>query len=342
MGLSLLIASAGWAGLMLADNILDEDRSRQLATRLMDHDGVRNVLVNRLSDGMEIHVPIDEPMSRQELRAVAVEALADPLAVDAVVGGISEAHRQPLTKTVAADEAADDPAEAGKVLSSLDVNKAVRLALIDARPPLEDRIAVNPVVNVQLPVAGLTWFSGLKALTDRFTVLALALGIIGFATSFVVAEEPTLVLRRAAWWTLASAGVWMAVGPLFSAIVRFTVPSSYIVFAAAVETVLVSMRNPAIVMASFSVGLLSMSYLVPAIGRRRGAALLERATSRPSRTATPVPATGTALRNVAVSDSGSDRTGSVGSRMSAAWKEGHGYLDDARVAPFFSPPRSET
>jgi hypothetical protein len=205
---------------------------------------------------------------------------------------------------------------------------------------------------VRLPVDGLTWFSGLKALADRFAVLALAAAVIGFVTSFIVADEPTPTLRRGAWWILASAGGWMVVGSAFAAVVRFTVPSSYVLSAVAVEIVLRSMRNPAIVMASFGVGLLSVSYLAPAIARRRGALLLERARDRlgpltkpadgSSPTAVdgpsaigPLPATGS------TSTTDTEHIG-VGSRLSAAWKEGHGYLDDARVAPFFSGPTRET
>ncbi len=362
MGLSLLAASAAWAGLVFAHNVLDENQSGRLSARIMDHEGVRTVLTNRLAEGMERHVPVDEPMSRQELRSVAAEALTGPLAVTALRDGLSEAHLLGLAD-----------AEAEPTFSDFDVNEAARQALIAARPSLRDRILVNPLVKVRLPVEGLTWFSGLKTLADRFAVLALAMAAVGFATSFVVAEEPTPVLRRAAWWILTSAGVWTLLGPGFAAIVRLAVPSSYIVFAVAIETVLHSMLNPAIVMASFGVGLLSVSYLAPAIGRRRGALLLEQARGRLGADRRPIPTTAPAPSAAAtaaagptgVSDPGSSpaaadstpgerspvtvnatvnaplneaqfRSGSVGSRLSAAWKEGHGYLDDARVAPFFS------
>lgn len=341
MGLSLLVASAGWAGLVFAHSVLDDGQSRQLAARLMGHEGVRTVLITRLGEGMERYVPVDEPMSRQELSAVANEALNDPLAAAAFREAISEAHRLGLAAT------GTEP-----TFTDFDVNEAARHSLIAARPSLRGRILVNPLVRVRLPVDGLTWFSGLKSLADRFAVLALGMSVIGFATSFIVADDPTLALRRAAWWILASAAGWMLVGPAFAALVRFSVPSSYIVFAVAVETVLRSMRDPAIIMASFGIGLLSVSYLAPAVARRRGALLLERARRRlgpdVQMGGPPVAADVTASAIAPPPGTGSSRSAAdaehagMGRRLSAAWQEGHGYLDDARVAPFFSGPTRET
>jgi len=345
MGLSLLVASAGWAGLVFARGVLDEDQSRQLSARLADHEVVHAVLTNRLGEGMERYVPADEPMSRQELRTVAAEALADPFAAAAVREAISEAHLLGL---------ANDEAE--PTFNDFDVNEAARHALLAARPSLSGRILVNPPVRVRLPVDGLTWFSGLKALADRFALLALTAAAIGFVTSFIVADEPTPVLRRGAWWILASSAGWMVVGSAFAAVVRFTVPSSYVLFAVALEIVLRSMRDPAIIMASFGVGLLSVSYLAPAIARRRGALLLERARDRlgpmtqPADSSSPSdgddpsaigPLPATAATSTSTSTTDAEHVG-MGSRLSAAWKEGHGYLDDARVAPFFSGPTRET
>ncbi len=338
MGLSLLVASMGWAGFIVARAVLDEDRSDELAARLLQHEGVSTVIAGRLGDGMERHVPDDEPMSRQELNAAAAEAITDPLAASALSDALSNAYRLGL-----ADIAADP------TFDHFDVNEAARHALLAARPSLEGRILVNPLVRVQLPVDGLTWLSGLKTMADRFAVVALAAAMIGFATSFIAADEPTAVLRRAASWILGSATVWAVLGPLFAALVRFAVPSSFVVLAVTVETALVSMQRPAIVMGAFGVGMASVGYLAPAVGRRRGALLIERARRRlraDPDSATPTTASVAATRSVTGPDSrrstsaGQARDAGMGSRLSAAWKEGHGYLDDARVAPFFSgPPR---
>ena len=335
MGLSLLGASAGWAGLVFAHSVLDGDQSRHLAGRLMAHDGMRTVLVNRLGEGMERHLPADEPMSRQELRSAAAEALTDPLAFAALRDGLSEAHVLGLAG-----------AEATPTFSAFDVNEAARHALIEARPALRGEILANPLVRIRLPVDGMTWFSGLEDLVDRFAILSLALGLIGFTTSFVIAETPSPALRRAAWWILASAAVWIVLAPVFSTLVRFTVPSSYMMAAAAAETVFRSMTTPAMVMAAFGVGLLSVSYLAPAFARRRGALLVDRARHRlatmppagavPTTAMVPTDSERPPAPDERVMGAGVSPAGSVAGRLSAAWMEGHGYLDDDRVAPFFS------
>jgi hypothetical protein len=104
-------------------------------------------------------------------------------------------------------------------------------------------------------------------------------------------------------------------------------------------------------MASFGIGLLSVSYLAPAVARRRGALLLERARNRLGtgiQTAGPTVSTDVTASTIgprpgtgSMPTADAEHIG-MGSRLSAAWKEGHGYLDDARVAPFFSGPTRET
>ncbi len=345
MGLSLMLASAGWAGLVFAHSVLDENQSQELSADLMVHEAVRTVLVNRLAEGMERHVPVDEPMSQQELRSAASEALSDQAAATALRDGLSEAHVLGLADT-----------ESETVFSAIDVNEAARYALLSAKPSLQGRILANPLVRVRLPVEGLTWFSGLKSLVDRFSVLALALAVVGFAVAFVLAADPAMILRRAAWWTIASAGIWLVSGPVVAALIRFTVPSSFMIAAVAVESALLAMRNPAIVMASFGMGMASVGALAPAIARRRGAFLLERAGQRDDGVMVAVIATGDGTGGLPRSEGGqvlvtggaprgnrgSRPPSSVSDRVSAAWMEGHGYLDDARVAPFFSGSSRES
>ncbi len=345
MGLSLILGSAGWAGTVFAGNVLDSRQAEALSDRLVNDDMIQTVLMARLGEGMERHVPIDQPMSRQELRSAAGTVLADPSARTILGRALAEAHTQGLAGI-----------ETDGVFSDIEVNEAARRALVAEQPSLQGRILANPLVRVRLPVQGLTWFSGLKSAVDRFAIAALALAVVGFATTFVIAEEAMAAVRRAAWWILGSAVAWLAVGPLVGVVVRFTVPSSYVVFAVAVETFLRSMADPAVVMAAFGIGMLSVSYLAPAFARRRGALLVDRARNRLGPGSVPAAsAAEDALKSAAVTDrdglarlpdGGTCRptpsTGSVASRLSAAWLEGHGYLDDHRVAPFFSHSSRES
>lgn len=348
MGLSLLLASISWAGFVLSSTVLDPGGSTRLVSETMNHDTVQSVLTGRLADGLVQIVPESEPVSRQEAEKAAAEALTDPKARGAVAQALVEAHLLGLQGGTRDD-----------FFSALDVNVAGREALVSAKPALRRQILANPLIKVRLPVSGLNWLAGLRNLVDRFAVLAASVALIGFATTFVVARDPELVIRRATWWILGSAGAWTLSGLIYETTARAVVPSSYAVLAVAIERFFAAMHGPSVVMLSFGLGLLSMSFLVPALRQRRGAALLADAAERNlGQPALPRRSTLVATTAVTTGAVGADQeaddgsphsgepaeevpvTGSVGPgvarRMSAAWLEGHGYLDDSRVAPFFT------
>ena len=339
MGLSLILASAGWAGFVLNRTVLDESYSTELINQSMAYEPTRAVLIDRLGIGMESILPESEPMSRQELAVAAATALNDPKAKRALQLGLAEAHRTGLSGQLPADN-----------FSDFDINEAARLSLIASRPTLRGQILVNPLVEVELPVRGLTWLSGLSSLVNRFAVLAVAGALIGFAISFVVARDPSMVMRRAAWWILGSAAFWTLSGFATTAIVRFLVPSSYLILAVTVEVFFDAMRDPATIMASFGIGMLVVSQVVPALNQRRGALLLANAAAggdiaeRHQAADAKADATESTLGTKVWSAedwqaqwSRESRSG-VADRLSAAWLEGHGYLDDSRVAPFIGSP----
>ncbi|MDH3295900.1 MAG: hypothetical protein OER95_16405 [Acidimicrobiia bacterium] len=319
MGLSLLLASAGWAGLTLSATVLDPDSARLQAHRALDHPAVTAALADRIGDGMARILPEDEPMSRQELAAAARTALDDTAAQAALRTGMADAYRLGL---------AGQQVEGS--FAHFDSNEAARLALIEQRPTLQGRILVNPLVPVTLPASGLTWLSGLKLMVDRFAILSVAAGLIGFASAFVVAQDASATMRRAAWWILGAAAFWSLAAALFSVGAVQLAPSSYAMLTSAVETYLASMRMPAVLMITLGLGMLAASVVVPALNRRRGAFLLandERSRQRVSGRTMVLP-----MADPATKPDGVGRR--TGSRFSAEWLEGHGYLDDARVAPF--------
>ena len=317
MGLSLVLASVGWAGLTLSSTVLDPENSDSLAQQVVADPSVRVVLVDRTSDGMARILPESEPMSRQELYSAADEALNNPEAESAIRTALAESFRIGL-----AGQATEG------FFAHFDSNEAARLALVAERPSLRGQILVNPLVRIVLPTSGLTWLAGLKTLVDQFATLAIASAIVGFAAAFVVARDATATMRRAAWWVLGAAAFWTITAIGFGAAARVLTPPSYVLLATAIDSFFTSMRGPAVIMTTFGLGMLATSTVVPALGRRRGAHILSKAQRDP----------GAPLHSAAVSHSASsDPAGSKptkAERLSAAWKEGHGYLDDARVAPF--------
>jgi hypothetical protein len=320
MGLSLVLGSTGWAGLVLSNTVLDPFGSQQLARQALSNPSVRAVLVDRMGDGMARILPDDVPMSRQELAVAAGNAVDDPSARDVLRDAVADAHRRGL-----ANQEADDP------FAHFNSNEAARLALIDEQPRLTGRILVNPLVRIVLPTAGLTWLSGVRLLVDRFAIAAIALGVVGFAAAFVVAESATATMRRAAWWILGAAAFWTLAAVAFDTVAQALTPSSYVLLASAVESFFTALRVPTILMTTFGLGMLAASMVIPALEVRRGGFLLAAAERRHRGSPDPTifrPSTD-AVRPA------------PGSRFSAAWREGHGYLDDSRVAPFLAEPDAD-
>ena len=50
LGVSLLVASAAWAGFILSHTVLDPGRSETLADHLLDDPAIRDVIIDRLAD----------------------------------------------------------------------------------------------------------------------------------------------------------------------------------------------------------------------------------------------------------------------------------------------------
>jgi ABC-type multidrug transport system fused ATPase/permease subunit len=317
MGLSLVLASAGWAGLTLSSTVLDPKNSDPLARQLLEDPSVRSVLVDRLGDGMANILPESEPMSRQELSSAAEEALNDSATTSAIQTALAEAHRLGLAGE-----------EDEVYFAHFDSNEAARLALIAERPSLGGQILVNPLVRIELPTSGLSWLAGLKSLVDRFTIVAIAIAVAGFAAAFVVARDAAATMRRAAWWILGAAAFWTLAAIGFGATAGALTPSSYVLMASSIDSFFASMRSPAVIMTTFGLGMLAISTVVPALDRRRGAQLLAKA-QRDSGLARD-----TTNTSRSASSDRADSKATKAERLTAAWQEGHGYLDDARVAPF--------
>ena len=323
MGLSLVLGSAGWAGLTLSSTVLDETASHRLATQALNHPSVREALITRVAESMAKIVPDDEPMSRQDLADAARSALQDPRALEVLTNAVAEDHRRGLADL-----------EPEPFFAHIDSNEAARLALLDQNPALTGRILVNPLVRIVLPTSGLNWLSGLKHLVDRFAVLAIAGALVGFAATFVVARNATAAMRRAAFWVLGAAAFWVAVAVLYTVVGRAVTPSSYTVLLSAGDSFFAAMRPPTVLMAVFGTGMLATSIVVPALDRRRGARLVARA----QRTARATSTVGRAALRSYGNQPQPDGSSTAIRRVSPDWLEGRGYTDDARVAPFLKPP----
>ncbi len=350
-----------WAGLAFSSTVLNPDISATLARRLLSNEQLRDVLVSRTADALESQVPESAPIPRQTVEDVAERLLADEAAAPAIEEALIEAHRRAL--------GGDDSTV---VANTVDLNAAGRNALVEARPELESLLPANPAVPVVVPSSGLTWLGGIKAGLDRSVLIGVAVAAAGVMLAFAVTTDRAGVLGRTAMWAFGTAAFWLFVGFGVPVLVGNALPASFAVLGAMASIVSVGMKGPASVLAAFGVGLLALSYVFPALDRRRGSAMVSRRETAPrneAQIASTVPTSPPLVEPAG--DLVPDRP--VGSGMASArpvlteqssmepdlhatvevpvvglvddedqpspfgpmWIEGHGYLDDARVAPFF-------
>lgn len=264
IGLSLIVASASWAGFILSHTVLDPSRSERLADQLLENPDVRQVLVARLADELETQVPSEVPVSRQLLEAGAERALDDPR-IDALIrDGFVKVHQNALAGT-------SEPV----VVDAGALGPVGREALIQARPELEQFIPQSPTLQLELPTAGLSWVGSVKRFVDRFTALAAIVAAVGAVTAFVVARDRAPVLRRVAFWGYAASAFWIAVGYGIPLVADSLSPTSAAIATAAADVFFGAMIRPAVAMAVFATVLLVAGVMLPFLERRRGPGILQ-------------------------------------------------------------------
>jgi hypothetical protein len=266
MGLSLLVASASWAGFVFTHTVLDPDRSERLADHLLDSPDVRSAIVNRMADAMQAEVPAGIAVPRQSLELAATVALNDPRVETLVRDGIVKAHQNALNGI-------DEPI----TLDASVLGQAGRAALVGEVPTLDLVLPAAPTLQVDVPATGLAWLGAVKLYVDRFTVLGALVAVVGMVSAFVLARNRPAALRRVAYWAFGSAAFWLAVGFALPAVVGAIAPSAMAIVSAAIDVFAGSMIIPALTLAAAGVALLLVSFLWPAMDRRRPAAMLERA-----------------------------------------------------------------
>ncbi len=281
IGLSLLVATASWAGFTLSRTILDPGRSERLAEQLLDNPQVREALVDRLADAVEPQIPPEVPVSRSLIESGAGLALDDPRVRALVVDGFVRYHQAAL-------EGEAEPV----VIDAGALGSASRDALVEVRPELDEFLPATPVVEVELPTAGLTWLATLKRFVDRFTLLGALVAAAGTTLALAVARDRGAVLRRVAFWGYGAAAFWLLIGFAVPRLADLLSPTSGAIASAAVDVFFGAMIRPAVVLAVASTAVLLLGFALPVLGRQRAARVVQPrrpagpATSPTTRTAT--------------------------------------------------------
>ena len=276
MGLSLLVATASWAGFVLSRTVLDPGRSEALADTLLDDPEIRSTIVDRLADSAESQIPTDVPVTRDVVDAAAENALDDPRVEALIRDGLVRAHQNALNGI-------DEPV----MLDGAALGAAGRDAVVAQQPDLDPFLPQAPTLEVELPSTGLSWLGTVKRYVDRYTLIGAIVAIAGVSAAFVLARNRAAALRRVAFWALGASAFWIAAAYALPWVLERIAPSSVSIASAAVDVFFGAMIRPAVTLASVGVGLLLLSFFWPAIERRRPAAMLDRA-------ATPGPGAATA------------------------------------------------
>ncbi|MGI9615383.1 MAG: hypothetical protein ACR2QO_20900 [Acidimicrobiales bacterium] len=266
MGLSLLVATASWAGFVLSRTVLDPGRSEALADTLLEDPEVRATIVDRLADSAESQIPTDVPVTRDVVDAAAENALEDPRVEALIRDGLVQAHQNALNGI-------DEPV----MLDGAALGAAGRDAVVAQQPDLDPFLPQAPTLEVELPSTGLSWLGTVKSYVDRYTLFGAIVAIAGVSAAFVLARRRAAALRRVAFWAVSASAFWIAAAYALPWVLERIAPSSVSIASAAVDVFFGAMIRPALTLAGVGVGLLLLSFFWPAIERRRPAAMLDQA-----------------------------------------------------------------
>jgi hypothetical protein len=261
MGVSLVIASFTWSGLVLRRTVLDPQHSERLAEVLIDDPAVRQALSSRLTEAVIEEIPAELAVSRQTVESGTAAALDDPQVRRLLIDGLIDVHRQALAgvdTTVSVDA---EP-----------LGVAAARSLADQRPELADTIPRLPLATIEMPTGFLSALADLDRAIDRYLLVGFAVATSGIGLTLLVARSRARVLRKVAGWGLGSAAFWLIAGFGVPALFHAVAPTSAAVAAAAIEVFLGSMIGPALVMAVLSTALFAGTFAVPRWERRRALA----------------------------------------------------------------------
>jgi len=266
MGLSLLVASASWAGFVMSHTVLDPGRSERLADHLLDDAEVKAAIADRIADALQSQVPKGVAIPRQTLEVAANVALEDPRVEMLVRDGIVQAHQNALNGV-------DEPI----ALDATVLGEAARAALVANVAALDPVLPAAPQLAVEIPGTGLSWLGTVKDYVDRFTLLGALVAGAGIVLSFLITTRRAAVLRRVSFWGFGASAFWLAVAYGLPGLVGFVAPSAMAIASAVVDVFAGAMIRPALVMAGISAVLLIASIVWPARERRRPAAMIDKA-----------------------------------------------------------------
>ncbi len=309
LGVSLLLGSLGWSGLVAQRTVFDADRSGEIADELLENDEVRSQIEENLAGAISNLVPPEAPVSDEVIRSVSSTLVDDPAVQRILRRAMVDTHAAFLGE-----------GRAPEVIDLTEVATAARASLVQASPQLEVLLPESPVLTVPLPTEHVPDASPIRTFLRTAVPILIGAAVLGAVLALVTTTNRPGILRRAGFWALATTAVYLVIGLLVPWLLRQYAPDQAEVLAALLAALLGSTLLPSIVLAGVGVALLITAALWFASGRepdrraphpdaphRRQAAAMDRARTRrtpaprtrrpaPSATRAQPPATGPQTR----------------------------------------------
>jgi hypothetical protein len=199
--LGLIAAAVAWWAYAARYTVLDSERSARIADVLVTQPVIRDAVAEGLSSALQRALPPGSPVSPEEVDAVALRALDDPRAQEALRGTILNSHRRLIGEY-------DGPV-------SVDVSPIAAAgydALMLARPDLAEDLPEAPPLSVKLPTQNLPRMGWLPERTKELSGMALFLAVALLGLGLAAASDRPKALNRTGRWALRAGIGWAAFG----------------------------------------------------------------------------------------------------------------------------------
>lgn len=198
--LALWVASLAWMGFVALRTVLDPNRSRAVAEAVYDDPDVRDRLADNLAGVVAAAVPQEVPVSDEQLREAARQALASEAVEAGVVDVLVRVHRGFLGE--------------GEIPESIELGaleEGLRQALAERNPELAAALPALGPASVPLPTEKVPDLGTPRRWLSRLVPLLALAGLAGIAVALVATNDRPGVLARTGWRALILAGGFLAV-----------------------------------------------------------------------------------------------------------------------------------
>lgn len=253
LGISLFVASLGWASFIALRTVFDPNRSQQIADDLWNDDAVRAQLADNIGSAVLALLPEDLPegveVSDEVVSAAALVVLDSPALRSVVNAAFVQTHAAFLGE-------GDLP----RNIEVGEISQTVRDALVGIDPRLDPVIPAAPDVSIELPTERIPNAGPVRRALQFVVPIFATIAAVGAIVAMLTTTSRPAVLRRAGVWALTSSAFVLVVSYGVPWLVGRLAPSQAEVLAAFVQAVLRAAITPSTVLASLGAAAVMLSF----------------------------------------------------------------------------------